>query len=228
MLSNDNNIDNELNSRLDEFFNEEEDVVSGSENKERKQAAHQPNQVISKDIKDSSATPLEEIKAIVLSLDWEITDEIMNSFLNEVGNLRGVYSDKPLFLMFLKILDSLGTYIKTRKVYAHPDAINIIHTVFSGFEKVVISPEISENEIKSILKSEVIRFRKMKTEIDSQRGETDDESKNTISESEYSQRDSKENLPSLAKDDMELIISVIKDTIRKEFKELRKELNMKS
>ena len=42
---------------------------------------------------DVEDTPLKELKSIVLSIDWEITDPIMTKFLDQVDGLKDAYKD---------------------------------------------------------------------------------------------------------------------------------------
>ena len=37
---------------------------------------------------DSKDSPLRELKTIVLSIDWEITDEVMTKFIEQIGILK--------------------------------------------------------------------------------------------------------------------------------------------
>lgn len=110
-------------------------------------------------------SPLRNLKGIVLSIDWEITDEIMGSFLEEIERLQAVYENEKIPVMFLQLLGSVGKYIRSQKARAHPDAIRILNSVYNSFEKVLLDEEMPEAEKRKWLYSEVNRFKKLKEDI---------------------------------------------------------------
>ncbi len=50
--------------------------------------------------------PLRELKSVVLSLDWEITDEAMDRFFREIQRLEHEYGNEKIPVPFLHLLDS--------------------------------------------------------------------------------------------------------------------------
>jgi len=109
--------------------------------------------------------PLRDLKATILSIDWEITDEAMTSLIEESGRLADEYKDDKSILMFLRLLDSAGKYIKTNKANAHPDAIKLLNSVYNSLEKVLVSEGITEGEKKEILLGQVEKFKRLKEQI---------------------------------------------------------------
>ncbi len=114
------------------------------------------------DIEDS---PIKELKSIVLSIDWEITDEIMSKFLNQVEKLKTTYQHEKMILMFLQLLGSVGRYIKAKKEASDPDVVKLLNSSYSGMEKVLLTKGLSAAEKKKILASEVNKFKKIKEQI---------------------------------------------------------------
>ncbi|MBW2029919.1 MAG: hypothetical protein JRH06_07115 [Deltaproteobacteria bacterium] len=114
--------------------------------------------------------PLRDLKAEVLSIDWEITDRVMTRFIGEVERLRAIYHADKVFMSFLQILHSLGKYVRNKKGRAHPDAIKLLNSVYNSLEKVFALEGAPEGERKKILFAEVDRFRKLKAEIASTKG----------------------------------------------------------
>ncbi|MDY6988724.1 MAG: hypothetical protein SWQ30_11790 [Thermodesulfobacteriota bacterium] len=108
---------------------------------------------------------LRDLKATILSIDWEITDEAMTSLIEESGRLTEEYKDDKSILMFLRLLDSAGKYIKTNKANAHPDAIKLLNSVYNSLEKVLLSEGITEGEKKEILLGQVEEFKRLKEQI---------------------------------------------------------------
>ena len=96
-------------------------------------------------------SPIKELKAIILSLDWEISDEIADSFITEVDRLSDVWQSDKSVVSFLSILRALGKYLRTHKADAHPDSIKLLYSVYNNFEKIVLTNEIPEEQEKNIL-----------------------------------------------------------------------------
>jgi hypothetical protein len=108
---------------------------------------------------------LKELGAVVLSVDWEISDEIMNHFLEKIADLKSIYKEDRNSLFFLQLLDSVGKYIKTNKVEAHPDSINVLNSVYSGLAKTVLTKDMTEPEKKKILLTQVTKFKRLKEQV---------------------------------------------------------------
>lgn len=147
-------VSSEVEERLDDIFGAEEDNPTATLN----------NGPLSED------SPLRNLKGIVLSIDWEITDDIMSSFLGEIEALRDRYADEKIPALFLQLLGSVGTYIRNQKARAHPDSIQVLNSVYNSFEKVLLSdPSMSEAEKRKWLYTEVNRFKKLKQDITRER-----------------------------------------------------------
>jgi hypothetical protein len=124
-----------------------------------------PTSAIEEDSAHLEDTPLKDLKATVLSIDWEITDETMAGLLKEIGRLKDVFKDDQILVLFLKLLESVGKYIKVSKAGAHPDAVKLFNWVYNSFEKVAVSEGMPEAERKEILFGEIDRFKKVKEQI---------------------------------------------------------------
>jgi hypothetical protein len=98
--------------------------------------------------------PLAELKNLVLSIDWEITDEVLSGFLSQIDGLKNGYKNDKIILMFLQLLGSLGEYIKTNRGKAHPKTFKILNSAFSRLEDVVQKEDMAESEKKKLLKAE--------------------------------------------------------------------------
>jgi len=106
--------------------------------------------------------PLIELKSLVLSLEWEITDEVITDFLMHINNLIKFYHDDKVNLTFLQILRSLGKYIDANRSKSHPDSIKILHSTFATFDHMVQEEKKSLPEKKQLLKSEVDKYNKLR------------------------------------------------------------------
>jgi hypothetical protein len=110
-------------------------------------------------------SPLRELESAVLALDWEISDELMSKFLEQVKILKTEYENEKSTLLLLHLLDSVGSYIKTNKARAHPDAIKVLNEEYNSLEKMILTEDLTEEERKRTLVVEVKRFRKLKEDI---------------------------------------------------------------
>ncbi len=142
-------VTSEVERRLDDIFGAEEED----------QQAFLENGPLAQDF------PLRNLKGTVLSIDWEITDEIMDTFLEEIDRLQAVYESEKIPVLFLQLLGSVGKYIRSQKARAHPDAIRVLNSVYNSFEKVLLDKEMPEGEKRKWLYGEVSRYKKLKEEI---------------------------------------------------------------
>jgi len=138
----------ELENRLDDLFAEND--VPAIDGQGRNLKAHYP---------------LAELKNLILSIDWEITDQVLDNFLSQLKELRLTYKNDKIVSTFLQILNSLGNYIKTNRAKAHPKTFKILNSVFSSLDKVVLSGDLSENAKKKILRTEMVRYQELRDQI---------------------------------------------------------------
>ncbi|MBW1679876.1 MAG: hypothetical protein JRF59_01145 [Deltaproteobacteria bacterium] len=115
-------------------------------------------------------SPLRELRSMVLSIDWEITDEVMGTFLDQVESLKGAYGQDRWASLLLQGLSSLGRYIRRRKGKAHPNSINVLKSLYGSLEKVVLPGKADEDEKKRIVARELERFRELKKDVAVGRG----------------------------------------------------------
>jgi hypothetical protein len=213
-------LKSEVESRLDQLFEEKK----GSQDTEASSG-------------EFSLSPLKPLKAVILSIDWEITDEIMASLLAELTRLEDVFRDEKISLTFLQILTSIGKYLKLNKGNAHPNTVKLMESVYQALEKVVMSEAMSPEEKENLLLSEVAKFKHLKEEIALRRAKRKDE-KPVVSESvpELEQgTPAEETVKPWVQTDLTrmpaheafaIAVEEIKDLIRAEFKALRAEIKL--
>jgi hypothetical protein len=109
--------------------------------------------------------PLKNLKAVLLSIDWEITDSTMDSLLNEVKNVEYVYSEDKIILTFLQLLGSVGRYVRANKGKAHPEATRVINSVYDALERVALTEGMARPEKEKMLLEEVAKFKKLKEQV---------------------------------------------------------------
>lgn len=111
------------------------------------------------------SSPLMQLKSIILSLDWEINDEILQELADELENLESVWQNDKVADVYLQGLSKLGGYIRSKGAYAHHNSIKLLLTFFYNFEKIISSPNITGEEITQILTADVRKFRILQYQI---------------------------------------------------------------
>lgn len=147
--------------------NQEDDTVTieVEEQLENVFGKSENSRAFSEESTEFADSPLRDLKAIALSIDWEIDDEIMTQLNDEVEELKEKYRDDNVIVLFLRLLGSVGKYIKANKASSHPDAIKMLNSVFINLEKVVTSEGMQETDREKMLLGEVKRFKKLKENI---------------------------------------------------------------
>lgn len=111
------------------------------------------------------SSPLTRLKSIILSLDWEINDEILQELADELDNLQGMWQGDKVAEVYLQGLAKIGNYIRTKGAYAHPNSIKLLLTFFYNFEKIISSPSITGDQITQLLKGDVRKFKILQYQI---------------------------------------------------------------
>ncbi|MBW2216645.1 MAG: hypothetical protein JRF34_05560, partial [Deltaproteobacteria bacterium] len=174
------NIVSEVEDRLTDLFGDGDEDSSGIEVASDVEVTPDVESVtdfddVSSDIEDAPTleedndaleqSPLKELKPIVLSIDWEISDEIMSRFLDQVNSLMGIYQGDRIILMFLNLLNSVGKYIKAKKENSDADVVKLLNSSYAGLEKAVLTKEITEDEKKKLIITEVNKFKKIREKL---------------------------------------------------------------
>jgi len=231
-MDDDGGIGAEVSNRLDELFGDDDDTQPGAPLKKAEaspKTATASADGISPEEKAAAGTggdsPVKELKALVFGIDWEITDESMIAFLREVKRLQKKYQSDKINLLFLKLHESIGKYIRARKANAHPDALKFVTSVFNSFEKVLTTPGMSEIQKKRILSGEVKKFKDFKARVISREHAVAAPAAGTeaVSEGPLGAKTGPA-MPLGSREAVEYIIEELKKTIREEFAALRQML----
>jgi len=111
------------------------------------------------------SSPLTRLKSIILSLDWEINDEILQELADEVEDLQANWQGDKVAEIYLQGLGKIGGYIQSKGAYAHPNSIKLLLTFFYNFEKIVSTQDITNDEITQLLAGDVRKFRILQYQI---------------------------------------------------------------
>jgi hypothetical protein len=190
----------EVEDRLEDLFGEEQP----SEAAETKSADIKPH-------------PLRDLKTVILSIDWEITDEVMTSFVEQITVLQDTYRNDKIVLVFLQLLGSIGEYIRTHLGQSHPDAFKILTSMFNELERIVQSEDLTEVEKKKILSVELGKYKKLKNQLIPSKAQADD--RHTAAAATFERSTAGGVQPDVIK-----AIEDLKLFIQKEFRILREEI----
>lgn len=111
-------------------------------------------------------SPLKDLKSTVLSIEWEVTDQIMERFDNEVNKLSNLFGEDKIILGFLRILRFLGRYIKVKGVAAHYISVKLLMSVYDNLEKVLLTKEMADAEKHKLLLDDVKKYREWVETVD--------------------------------------------------------------
>ena len=111
-------------------------------------------------------SPIARLKTIILSIDWEINDDILQQLEEELVDLGDIWAGDKIKLIYIQGLSKIGKYIFKEKAKAHPNAINLLITFYHNLEKIVSSGDVmNEEEKKQLLLEDVRKFDQFKSEI---------------------------------------------------------------
>lgn len=110
-------------------------------------------------------SPISRLKTLVLSIDWEITDEVLLQFNDELLDLKDVWAADKVRMVYLQALQKIGKYIQRQKADSHPNAIKLLLSMYYNLERIVLSHDLSADEKKKILIEDVRKFERLKKQI---------------------------------------------------------------
>ncbi|MBF0233019.1 MAG: hypothetical protein HQK65_08270 [Desulfamplus sp.] len=112
---------------------------------------------------------ISELKSIILSLDWEISDEIIHRLDKEVNRLQRHWQNSKIHLSFLQMFKSIGNYVLSKGSNTHPDSISLLNSLYKNFEQIALNPSMKMEDQKAILLEEMKKFNALKKTISSGR-----------------------------------------------------------
>lgn len=108
---------------------------------------------------------MEEVKAVILSIDWEISDITLTGFNSTVHPLMERLKSNKLHFSFLKIMQSIVGYVAKNKANSHKDSIGLLRRVFSDYERMVRTPGLSPLEKKALAEASIQAFGEFKRKL---------------------------------------------------------------
>ena len=115
----------------------------------------------------AAPSSIADLKGIILSLDWEISDSIIDKLDLEVTRLKKKWPKSKIHHSFLQMFESIGQYVKKNRANTHPGAISLLTSLCKSFDQVVKHPNFSDAQRNEILSREVHKFNQLKQAISS-------------------------------------------------------------
>lgn len=189
-------------------------------------------------------SPIRKLKSTILSIDWEISDDLLDKLIKEIGGLENTYKDDKNLLVFFQLLGSVGKYVKSTKANAHPGAIRLLNSVYNSLEIVILSKGITTAEKRKILHVQVEQFKKLKEQIALRKAEMAKKKEVIPSEIKPAIEEKEEDVvvqvepaviteelpPDISRmtpqETVAYVLTEVKQLIRAEFKALREELKL--
>ncbi|WDP92975.1 MAG: hypothetical protein HUN04_25930 [Desulfobacter sp.] len=112
-----------------------------------------------------SKKEFEELKAVILSVDWEISNHTLKSFDHVISHLKERLKSNRVHFTFLRIMHSIGGYIARHGSNADKDSILLLQSVFQDYEKLVQNPHMAVAEKKSLIEGDIRKYNEFKQGI---------------------------------------------------------------
>jgi hypothetical protein len=144
-LTNFNNqkFDAEVEKRLDEIF---------------------PSKIkVNKNVKKMrEINPIFSLKKVLLSMEWEVTDDILTEYLSEIRKLKRLFRKNKYIQNLLELQYIYGRFIK---IYPHNIPLKtykILYTLYGLTKKILFNNKLSNFEKKKIVKQEIQKYKEIK------------------------------------------------------------------
>ncbi len=109
--------------------------------------------------------PLQVLKVLVLSIDWEISEDTVRGFLQEIGRLSRKHGDDPVNRKWFELLTGIGQYVYRRKTDIHPEAIRLLHAVYADLEASFFPDRMPEQQRRERLLSRVAEYNRLRETV---------------------------------------------------------------
>lgn len=106
--------------------------------------------------------PLYNLKKTVLSMEWEITDELIMKYLEQLNHLKKILIKDKYILILLKLQYVLGNFIKIYKGDAPPYAFTMLRTNFISMDKIVSAKNMTGKDKQKIVGKEIKRYNNLR------------------------------------------------------------------
>ena len=133
----------EVKKRLDEIFPYETKI----------------NKTAKKTHKTMCTNLLYNLRTLLLSIEWEITDDILAKYLNETIQLQRLFQNNRYLKRLLQIQYFYGRFIKTYPNRIPLKTYKILYTLYNCMKNILANKTLSDFEKKKIVEQEIHRYK---------------------------------------------------------------------
>ena len=133
----------EIVKRLDEIFSDETKI---------KKSAKKTNKMM-------CINSLYNLRILLLSIEWEITDDILSKYLNETIQLQRLFQNNRYLKRLLQIQYFYGRFIKTYPNRIPLKTYKILYTLYNCMNNILANKKLSDFEKKKIVEQEIHRYK---------------------------------------------------------------------
>jgi hypothetical protein len=144
------NFDKEVERQLDKIFPENNLNMTTKRSRENYQAFY----------------PINKLKKIVLNLEWEITDDLIEKYIEQINLLNEIFKDNKHLMLLIKLQYLLGNLIRTRKGDTPHYGFKMLRTLFNSMNRIVSEKSLTKNIKQQIIAKELERYHKLKKLIE--------------------------------------------------------------
>ncbi len=112
-----------------------------------------------------SKADFEELQAVILAVDWEISNDTLDSLDKVISRLEEKLKSDKVQFTFLRIMHSIGAYIARKGADADKDEITLLQSVFQGFEKLFMDPDMPIPDKKALVDDTIAQYNEFKHSI---------------------------------------------------------------
>ncbi|WP_287125272.1 hypothetical protein [Desulfobacter sp.] len=109
---------------------------------------------------------MEELKAVILSVDWEISNITMEGFDRVLIRLEKRLKSDKMHHTFLRIMHEIGAHIAQHQANAHQDSVSLLRRVFHQYELLLGHPSMPSDKKKELVQESIQAYKAFKRKID--------------------------------------------------------------
>ena len=149
----------EIDKSFLEIFGDDEKHRAAQETAENLEDMAVIAQSAQKECTVSDFPAIENLKSVVLSLEWEINDRILQQLEDESNKLYLLYPGDRIAQGLLRILRLIGRYLQVKGESSNQDSVNLLLSVYDHLENVMVSEGMTEAEKNDHLIESIKQYR---------------------------------------------------------------------
>jgi len=108
---------------------------------------------------------LANLRNIIMSMEWEVTDDLLKELMQELSRLQKAYNKDSVLQKLFRLLVHLSRYIKVHKSDTHPYIFKMLFQAHNGLTKIA-SGKCSNYQKAKIVNDEIKRYISLKSYLE--------------------------------------------------------------